>query len=53
MTSSSSGMGGGMESGTPPAASAVAEGIFDDIAAAFRSAVAVGGDAATGPPTGA
>jgi hypothetical protein len=42
-----------MESGTPPVASAVAEGIFDDIAAAMGSAVAVGGAATTGPPAGA
>jgi hypothetical protein len=53
MTSGSSGMGDEMESGTPPAAPAVAEGIFDDIVAAVRSAVAVGDAAATGPPAGA
>jgi hypothetical protein len=48
MISGSSGMGGGMESGTPPTASVVAEGIFDGVAAAVRSAVAAGGAAATG-----
>jgi hypothetical protein len=53
MTSGSSGVHGGMESGTPPVASTVAEGIFDDIAAAVGSAVAVGGAVATGPPAGA
>jgi hypothetical protein len=48
ITSGSSGMGGRMESGVPPASSTVADGIFDDIAAAVGSAVAVGG-AAAGP----
>jgi hypothetical protein len=33
----------------PPASSAVADGVFDDIAAAVGSAVAVGGAAASGP----
>jgi hypothetical protein len=42
-----------MELGTPPASSVVADGVFDDIAAAVGSAVAVGGAAAFGPPTGA
>jgi hypothetical protein len=37
----------------PPTSSAVADGIFDDIAAAVGSAVAVGDAAATGPPTAA
>jgi hypothetical protein len=37
-----------MESGTPFVASAVVEGIFDGIAAAVGSAVAIGGVAATG-----
>jgi hypothetical protein len=32
---------------------AIAEGIFDDIAATVGSAVAVGGAVATGSPTGA
>jgi hypothetical protein len=41
-----------MELGAPPAPSAVANGIFDDIAA-VGSAVAVGGAAATGPLAGA
>jgi hypothetical protein len=49
----SSGMGGEMESGALPASSAVADGIFDDIAAAVGSAVAVGGSATTGPLAGA
>jgi hypothetical protein len=42
-----------MESGMPPAASAVAEGIFDDIAVAVGSTVAVGGATAIGPLAGA
>jgi hypothetical protein len=37
-----------MDSGTPSAAFAVAEGIFDGIAAAVGSVVAIGGAAATG-----
>jgi hypothetical protein len=41
-------MDGGMESGTPLAAFAVADGIFDDVAAAVRTAVAAGGAAAIG-----
>jgi hypothetical protein len=53
MTSGSSGRGDGMESGTPPVASSIAEGVFNDIAAAVRSAVANGDAAATRPPTGA
>jgi hypothetical protein len=42
-----------MELGAPPASSAAADGIFDDIAAAVGSAVAIGGAACTGPPAGA
>jgi hypothetical protein len=37
-----------MESGAPPAASAVADGIFGDIAAAVGSAVAIGNAATIG-----
>jgi hypothetical protein len=40
-----------MELGAPPASSAVADGVFDDIAAAIGSVVAVGCAAASGPPT--
>jgi hypothetical protein len=46
-------MGDGMELGVPPASSAIANGVFDDIATAVGSAVAVGGAAASEPPTGA
>jgi hypothetical protein len=53
MIPGSSGMGGGIESGTPPMAFAVADGIFDDVAAAVRAAVATSGAAATRPPAGA
>jgi hypothetical protein len=37
----------------PPASSSVTDGIFNDIAVAGGSAVAVGDAAASGPPTGA
>jgi hypothetical protein len=40
-----------MELGAPPASSAVADGVFDDIAIAVGSAVAVSGTAASEPPT--
>jgi hypothetical protein len=39
-----------MESGVPPAASAVADGIFSDITAAVGSAAVVGNVAAIGSP---
>jgi hypothetical protein len=46
-------MGSGVALDAPPASSAVADGIFDDITAAVGSAVAVGGAAAAGPLAGA
>jgi hypothetical protein len=42
-----------MELGVPPTSSAVANGVFDDIATAVGSTVTVSGAAASGPLTGA